>query len=779
MKKLKLIGVLPFIVPLIFYLLTICSTLYIGDDGEIISAAYTLGIPHPPGYPLHTLLGKIFTYLPFSNIAYRVNLLSTFFGSLTVLMLFFTLSTLFTSSTFPALSTFSSFFASLIFAFSLTFWSTNLYSKGGIYTLNTFFIVSLFYILLINSPYLFGLLLGLGLANHHTLSLFIIPFIIFIYIYRKNWLKFNILKYILLLIFIGLSTYLYLIIRANAKPLMNWGDPYNFERAIYHIFRKQYGEISKLPHTVDLFFNMCSVYWKYLLKEFTPYLLVLVPFGIYRFHSHNKGLFWIFMFTTFLTIFGMMYVLNFEVTPRNIYVYRVFFIPSFIFIVLFIGWGLIFLIEKLKFSIYILPVFALLTLMNNYSRVDLSKNYIAYNYGVNILKTIEKNGIFFSEGDNQMFILAYLQYVEGIRKDISIYDDIGCIFKNIYGENFLRLPKVEKELIRNKIQREIIDKTNNPVYIPIVSSKRESIGYFKKEQHGILYKIVKTGEIKTPKDFSKIYDLSGIENNYEDYLVRDIISQYYFAYGEYYFAIGEKQKSLEYFEKCGLVGYDSEWVYNNLGVVYLEKGFKEKALEYAQKSISVNPNSAKDYTNLGVMFYQHGKYDEAIDAYKKALELNSNYAEAYNGLGTIYGIRGENDKAIKYYETALSLKPNYVEAIANMGIIYHNKGEIDKAIELYKKAIEINPNYSDAHNNLGVAYESKGLIDAALVEYKKCVELNPNKPDAYHNIGVIYYKQGKYKEAIEEWEKTLSLDPNYIKARQNIELTKKRLKIKN
>ncbi|MFH1824072.1 MAG: tetratricopeptide repeat protein [Candidatus Firestonebacteria bacterium] len=776
MKKSKLITVLPFIISLFFYLLTICPTLYIGDDGEIVSAAYTLGISHPPGYPLYTILGKIFTYLPLSNIAFRINLLSAFFGSLTILLLFLTLSTLFTFSTSTTSFTFPTLFASLLFAFSSTFWSASLHVKGGIYTLNTFFIISLFYVLLINSPNLFGLLLGFGLANHNTLSLFIPSFLIFIYVYRRNWLKFSILKYILLLIFIGLSTYLYLIIRANAKPLMNWGDPYNLERAIYHIFRKQYGEISKWPHTVVSFINICSVYWKWLLKEFTPYLLILIPFGVYKFYKLDKKLFWIFMFTTLTTIFGMIYVLNFEITPRNIYVYGVFFIPSFMFISLFIGSGLFFLIEKLKFVSYVIPLFVLLPLMNNYSRVDLSKNYIACNYGINILKTVDKDGILFTEGDNQMFVLAYLQYVEGIRKDVSIYDDIGCIFKNIYGENFLRLSKIEKDAIRNKAQKEIIDKTNSSVYIPIVSSKRETMGYFKKEQNGILYKIVKTTQLKIQKDFKDYYNLSEIENNYEDYLVRDIIAQYYFAFGEYYFTKGEKQKSLEYFEKCGLVGYDSEWVFNNLGVVYLEKGFKEKALEYAQKSISVNPDSAKDHANLGVMFYQQGKYNEAINAYHKALELNSNYAEAYNGLGTVYGLANENDKSIKCYETAISLKPNYVEAIANMGIVYHNKGEIDKAIELYRKAIFISPNYSDAHNNLGVSYESKGLLDEALSEYRKSLEFNPNKPDAYHNIGVIYYKQGKYKEAITEWEKTLSLDPNYIKAKQNIELTKKKFK---
>src|SRR5271170_221373 len=47
-----------------------------GDSGELVLVAHTLGVAHPPGYPLFTILGKLFSLLPFSTIAYRVALLS-------------------------------------------------------------------------------------------------------------------------------------------------------------------------------------------------------------------------------------------------------------------------------------------------------------------------------------------------------------------------------------------------------------------------------------------------------------------------------------------------------------------------------------------------------------------------------------------------------------------------------------------------------------------------------------------------------------------------------
>ena len=780
MKKKNLVNLavlIPFVLSLFFYLLTVCPVVYVGDDGEIVSAAYTMGVAHPPGYPLFCLIGKIFSFLPLSNIAFRVNLAAVFFASLSSLFLFLLMRKIVSDSTEDenaGVNT-AALCASLVFAFSLTFWTQSLHSKGGLYSLNIFLILAMFYMMVINRPYIFGLLLGLSLTNHHTAVLALPAFFVYICIYRKDWFNFDKVKYIVLLFLAGLSVYLYLIIRANAKPLMNWGDPYNIERALYHVFRKQYGEITKLAHTFGSFYDMSAVYAKWLLKQFTPFLIVLVPVGMYGLFKKDKKMFWILIMALLFSIFGMMYVLNYEINPRNIYVNEVFFIPSFLFASIFLGFGVYFLIEKFKIALFIAPLCVLLPLLSNFSPVNLKNNYIAYNYGINILKTIDRNSIFFTEGDNQMFILAYMQYVDKVRTDITVYDDIGSIFENIYGGNFLRIPKRERDELRNKIQKEKIEKSGRPVFIPLVGSKRELLGLFKKEQRGILYKVKKERVTDLSEDPFKTYDLAGIDAGYDDYLVRDIVAQYYFAMGDFYYAKGQEEKCLEYYEKCAKAGYDSEWVPNNLGVAYSEKGFKEKALEYTQKSISINPSSARDYTNLGVMYYQQGKYAEATDAYNKALELNRNYAEAYNGLGTVYGVTGRNDEAIKLYEAAISLKSDYAEAIANMGIVYHGKGQVDKAIELYNKAIGINPSYVDAYNNMGVAYESKGNLDKALFNYRKALELNPAKAEAYHNVGVIFFKQGKYIEAIEQWEKALALKPDYVSAKNNIELTRKRL----
>src|SRR6202045_5456442 len=74
----------------ILYFLTAARDIVVGDTPELITAAVTLGVPHPPGYPLFTMLGHLFSLLPFGPVPFRVNLLAVTCDALTVAVIFFT-----------------------------------------------------------------------------------------------------------------------------------------------------------------------------------------------------------------------------------------------------------------------------------------------------------------------------------------------------------------------------------------------------------------------------------------------------------------------------------------------------------------------------------------------------------------------------------------------------------------------------------------------------------------------------------------------------------------
>jgi transmembrane protein TMEM260 (protein O-mannosyltransferase) len=62
---------------LLGYLLTLAPTVTFWDAGELIAAAKTLGIPHPPGTPLFVMIAHVWAMLvPVGEYAFRTNLLS-------------------------------------------------------------------------------------------------------------------------------------------------------------------------------------------------------------------------------------------------------------------------------------------------------------------------------------------------------------------------------------------------------------------------------------------------------------------------------------------------------------------------------------------------------------------------------------------------------------------------------------------------------------------------------------------------------------------------------
>src|SRR5881396_3998601 len=64
-------------VVLVLYLVTLAPSTAMWDTSEYITAAYTLGLPHPPGNPLFVLIGRVFAVLPIApNVAMRINVLA-------------------------------------------------------------------------------------------------------------------------------------------------------------------------------------------------------------------------------------------------------------------------------------------------------------------------------------------------------------------------------------------------------------------------------------------------------------------------------------------------------------------------------------------------------------------------------------------------------------------------------------------------------------------------------------------------------------------------------
>src|SRR3989344_6962869 len=102
MKRLRfLLPHLPlftlWVVTLTVYFKTLSTSILYIDAGTMVAGAASLGIPNPPGFPLYMLIGHLFTWLPFGNDLFRIQLFSIVSSLVTLTLVYFLIRKLFIS----------------------------------------------------------------------------------------------------------------------------------------------------------------------------------------------------------------------------------------------------------------------------------------------------------------------------------------------------------------------------------------------------------------------------------------------------------------------------------------------------------------------------------------------------------------------------------------------------------------------------------------------------------------------------------------------------------
>ncbi len=217
------------------YALTLSPTvawMNLGEDsGDLLAASATLGIPHPTGYPLFVLLGRLATFLPLGTIAFRINLVAALAAAASVYFLARLACALAPDGARGLGGAFCAAACALLYASSRGAWSQSVLAE--VYTLNAAFLGAILWLLveaererdlrrLLLAAYLFGL----GLTNH-LLLLAVSPALCFVTWRFARSRKIGLLGAVLLpvLIFWGLTLDLYLPVRASLNPEFSWGSP--------------------------------------------------------------------------------------------------------------------------------------------------------------------------------------------------------------------------------------------------------------------------------------------------------------------------------------------------------------------------------------------------------------------------------------------------------------------------------------------------------------------------------------------------------------------------
>jgi tetratricopeptide (TPR) repeat protein len=780
MNKRKSVAIfIAFIVPLAVYLATVCPTVYAGDSGEMITAAYYLGIAHPPGYPLFCLLGKVLCFLPLGTIAFRVNLEAVLFGVLAVVLLYKFLHKLFND--LGQNSVFIPLACSLLFAFSKTFWAQNLMAKGALYSMNVFFIIAIIYLIYLyknkmssRSVIIIAMVNGLGLANHNTIAPLSVFFLLYAVSYSGSFAKAfrNTFLYAVTALLTALLIYMYLPLRSATNPVIDWGHPASFYGFLNHILRKQYSFFAVSERTLSLFVEQSKFYFSYLFAQMTPFFLLFILPGIWGLFVFSKRLFFVLFFVFFLSGFGLLLLSNPLTTALDKYVNEVFFIPSYFVAAVTILFGINILKTKIKIKAIgiiisaVLFISPLLPLAANYFENDRSKNYFCHDYGVNILRSALPGSIVFLSGDNGAFAPAYFKFVEKARPDLQVYDDYGRVFKNIYGEDFLFMGTGVYNKRVTMVQRALINASTLPIYC-LAGSNIYGMEDIPSVSEGLLYRVLSRKAPVFPH--KPLLTKRGINDSsiFLDYWCLEIAAGYYIIEGDGYFMQSSFAAAKKSYKKAALLGKDSSNIQGLLGVAF-GKFPPDEALALLKEPEISELKSSELLNNLGAAYFKKGLYDESIAVYEEAVKISPEDAKSFFNIGVSYGAKKDFKQALLYFQKTIIKNPAYTEAYYASANCYYFQKDYPRAFNFYIKAIGIKPDLAAGYNGAAAVRHSEGKYLEALKYYKKAISLKPDYLEAYGNLAGVYRAMGKKEEAVRVLKTALQYSPENPALLQNL-----------
>ncbi len=512
--------------PLFLYLLTLAPSVTFYDSGEFLTAVASLGIPHSPGYPLFVNYAKPFTWLPFGDIAFRVNFATALSASLACFGVYLLTVRLLAVAPLvgnPAFTDYlkrlSGLCVALAFACTPRLWLQSNNDKP--YPLLAFLAALVFWLCLrwmdayrsgADQPrllYLGAFLCGLASGAHQIIVL-LLPSYAFLVLSTDWRIIFRIKDQVLALAFflVGFSVYLHLPLRALGSPLLNWGDPQTLSQFLWNFLRKGY-PMTPVDRDLSLLLQQLAAFNP--VHELGALGFFLMLAGAVTFRKRH----WQVVCAYFIAVVAFLaYIVGYQNTPaESIFLTEQFFIPLYLLSMVFAGLGLYGMLHLLAAHLPGLragglrargSALALLLVLPgtlcaaNYREKDQHDNYLAYDYAINTFRSLPAGAVLFTWGDSGAFPLWYLQGVERMREDLVLVHVPHLQFRwyleslpSVFRDSALMTMAPETKPLRHVLLTAIAEqRKKRPVFIDFSTRYSVELPEFSLRQRGICYQVL-------------------------------------------------------------------------------------------------------------------------------------------------------------------------------------------------------------------------------------------------------------------------------------------------
>ena len=593
------------------YLLTLCPSVYVEGSGELIGAVHFLGTPHPTGYPLFCLVGRLFSAgLPLESVAQKINVASAFTGALAAGALAAFLRD-------RGCHSWAGLGAGLGLAFSVTFWSQMVIAE--VYGLSMLMMLVVLAIGLkaaerrsVRLLLLTGFSMGLGLTAHLS-QVLVWPGLVLLFLWRWPgiWRRWKLLAGTGMAAAGGYSLVLYLPLRNGRGAGFHWGGLNGVGPLWDHLTGALYRTSFFSIPWEGMWLNG-SRWFEQAMGEFHPLLVPVILWGVWCAWRRDRHAA---LMGGGIVLVNLAAALNYHRDPNGL---GVFFLPSYVGMAIFLGYGLDGLGRHLgRRGPWLLGMIVPLVIAaSNWQRADRSGNWIPHRYGIDILESLPAKAVLMAEGDDVAFILDYLQRVEGMRPDVSLFNRMGR-GRDLLGGEEKRLGEREQARLRLKKEGEWVHKGERPIYYLV--SRRAPLKGYQFSPEGLVYRLVPEGETRARGEIDMGNARSG--KVYRDPWVRKIQANYWFMLGERERLGGRKAESMRAYEKAGEVAFDSRSMRFNVALMLLRGGELELAKKHARAALELDPWQAGPYRLLAHIARRKGRMGEAEYLLKRALFL--------------------------------------------------------------------------------------------------------------------------------------------------------------
>jgi tetratricopeptide (TPR) repeat protein len=663
----------------IVYILTLAPSVTGEDSGELITAAYFFGVPHPPGYPIWTLLCGLWTHiLPIGTIAWRANSFSALCSMLTVAVIAATLCHMRFRPIIAGC-------AAAATGLSATVWSQSVITE--VYSLFLLFLSLLCYCVWRWSVerterwlFLGSIVFGLGMANHHLIGFAGLALVLWgIYQDPRLLLRGSLIFRCVVGVMIGLVPYWYLLWAGGRDVPVNWGETGTLHSAWQHITRGQYKSDDPVEYVVPMttLLMVGRLYYalRWIINDFTPLLLPILIAGIV----------WLYRRRSMRRILGMCLVIMFLSGPvflwvggpkldrQDQFVQKVFLTPLAVVLSIPMAAGLQWIQAALRpyFSrhrrrILELGVTAavLCTLIiRNGPENDMRHYWFAYDHAQNLLACMQPGAMFFPSGDHNTFPMIYLIHVEKVRPDVIVADKYGYIDLKLYNDMPNNPGKPHSPEQRDDIERWIITHSNRPIYYTV--KKPSLIEGSSIEPAGLVYSLTREPILDVEDIWRRVhYRNLDKQSAPIDYAAVNILADYHYALATYALQRGQTNLGIEEFRKCTDLAWGIKEIFNNVGSALAEYGQVEAGIGYYESASRMDWTYGPARWNLAKIFKASSHFEWSAKVFEDLTKAAPKDFRPYGELGFLYRDQFDKpDRARAWWYESLRLNPRQAQII--------------------------------------------------------------------------------------------------------------------